>query len=204
MKKIIFAFLVIFSLLLLVACSQQNENTPQTPDNSLSGQADETVSNNDVTVADDAVFGRFNATDLNGNEVDESIFAENKLTMVNLWGTFCGPCIYEMPFLGEISKEYADKGVGVVGIVIDMTDNEGNIFEAQHNDALDIVAQTKVEYVNIVPSKELMERKISSVFSVPETIFIDSEGKQIGQSYLGARSKAEWKKIIDGLLGEVE
>ena len=85
--------------------------------------------------------------------------------MVNLWGTFCGPCINEMPHLGEISKEYADKGVAVVGILVDVTDNDGNVFEPQYNNALDIVAQTKVEYVNIIPSKELMLKKVASVSS---------------------------------------
>lgn len=198
MKKILFAIFTVFALLMLVACSSEKEETPETPDNAVQTQ------DNQEQVADDSVFGKFNAKDLNGNPVDESIFAENKLTMVNLWGTFCGPCINEMPHLGEISKEYADKSFGVVGILVDVTDNDGNVFEPQFNDALDIVAQTKVEYVNIVPSKELMLKKVASVFSVPETIFVDSEGKQVGQSYLGARNKDQWIKIIDELLGEVE
>ncbi len=204
MKKIISVVFVILSLSMLVACSAPKDESQQTPENSQQTQADESAENNQITVAEDAVFGRFKAVDLNGNPVDESIFAKNKLTMVNLWGTFCGPCIYEMPFLGEISKEYADKGLGVVGIIIDVTDNDGNVFDTQYNDALDIVAQTKVEYVNIVPSKELMLNKVASVFSVPETIFVDSEGRQVGESYLGARDKAKWETIIDELLGEVE
>lgn len=198
MKKIISALLAVISLVMLVACSSEQEETPEKPDNEVVTQ------NNEEAVADETVFGKFNAKDLNGNAVDESIFAENKLTMVNLWGTFCGPCINEMPHLGEISKEYADKGLGVVGILVDVTDNDGNVFDSQFNDALDIVAQTNVEYVNIVPSKELMLKKVASVFSVPETIFVDSEGRQVGQSYLGARSKSQWIEIIDELLGEVE
>lgn len=198
MKKIIFVLIALISVVMLVACSSEKEETPETPDNAVQTQ------DNQGEVADDTVFGKFNAKDLNGNEVDESIFAENKLTMVNLWGTFCGPCINEMPHLGEISKEYADKGVAVVGILVDVTDNDGNVFEPQYNNALDIVAQTKVEYVNIIPSKDLMLKKVASVFSVPETIFVDSEGKQVGQSYLGARSKSQWTLIIDELLGEVE
>ena len=35
----------------------------------------------------------FTATDFKGNPVTSEIFAKNKLTMVNIWGTFCGPCI---------------------------------------------------------------------------------------------------------------
>ena len=51
------------------------------------------------------VFEDFTAQDLDGNTVDESIFADYEVTMVNLWGTFCGPCLQEMPDLGEISDE---------------------------------------------------------------------------------------------------
>ena len=43
----------------------------------------------------------FIAKDLQGNEITESIFAEKDLTVVNIWGTFCPPCIAEMPELGE-------------------------------------------------------------------------------------------------------
>lgn len=47
----------------------------------------------------------FTATDFKGNPVTSEIFAKNKLTMVNIWGTFCGPCIREMPDLARINKE---------------------------------------------------------------------------------------------------
>ena len=42
-------------------------------------------------------FPEFKTTDTNGNEVTEKIFADKDITMVNVWGTFCGPCINEMP-----------------------------------------------------------------------------------------------------------
>ena len=40
----------------------------------------------------------FETTDLDGNTVNSAdLFAASKLTMINIWGTFCGPCISEMP-----------------------------------------------------------------------------------------------------------
>ena len=59
------------------------------------------------------VLAGFTAQDLEGNDVDDSIFDDYDVTMINVWGTFCGPCIQEMPDLGEISDEYADKGIRV-------------------------------------------------------------------------------------------
>ena len=55
------------------------------------------------------VFGSFTSETLEGTEITQDIFAEADLTMVNIWGTFCGPCIREMPELGEISREYGEK-----------------------------------------------------------------------------------------------
>ena len=122
--------------------------------------------------------------------------------MVNIWATFCGPCINEMPDLGELAAEYADKGVGIVGIPVDIADGAGTVDEVLFDEAVDIVTQTKAGYTHIVPTREMFDKRLGNVFSVPETIFVDSEGKQIGESYLGARTKAQWKAIIDELLSE--
>lgn len=66
----------------------------------------------------------FKAKDLDGNEVTDSIFKEKDLTVVNIWGTFCTPCVEEMPELGEWAKEMPDN-VQIVGLVCDIeSDND--------------------------------------------------------------------------------
>ena len=70
------------------------------------------------------LFGNFETVTLEGETVTQEIFAEADLNMVNIWGTFCGPCIREMPELGELSDEYADKGVQIIGMLTDVTDPE--------------------------------------------------------------------------------
>ena len=69
----------------------------------------------------------FSGSDLNGNPVTIEIFAENKVTMLNIWGTFCGPCIREMPDLAKLNKENKDKNFEVVGIIIDILDQKGKV-----------------------------------------------------------------------------
>ena len=61
---------------------------------------------------------KFSAKDIDGKNVSEKVFADSKITMVNVWGTFCGPCIREMPDLGVLNKKYGDD-FQIVGIVID-------------------------------------------------------------------------------------
>ena len=56
-------------------------------------------------------FEAFTAADLEGNPVSEEIFKDYDLTMINIWATFCGPCISEMPDLGKLNEEWKEKGV---------------------------------------------------------------------------------------------
>ena len=61
------------------------------------------------------ILSSFDTVDLDGNAVDQGVFSEHKLTMVNIWATYCGPCISEMPDLGILAEEYEDKGLQVMG-----------------------------------------------------------------------------------------
>lgn len=146
------------------------------------------------------ILSNFTSTDVDGNTVDQSIFKGKKLTMVNVWTTYCGYCIQEMPWLAELNEEYSENGFQVVGIVTDVVDYYGNIDSAQIELAKEIIDETGADYLHILPSASLNEAKLSEVVSVPETIFIDENGNQVGESYPGARSKEMWKEIIDGLM----
>lgn len=150
-----------------------------------------------------AFFSAFESETLDGERITDESFRGNKVTMVNVWGTFCGPCIGEMPALGKISEDYKDKGVRVIGIICDTFDpyNEVNIPE-KVQDAKDIVAQTGATYTHILPSLSLNRAKLDSIYSVPTTYFLNENGEIIGTEYVGAKSYSQWCNIIDSILGE--
>jgi rhodanese-related sulfurtransferase len=157
-----------------------------------------------VTGQKEGTLSSFSAVDLNGQWVDEGIFADYKLTMINIWATFCGPCLREMPELGTLAADYAGKGVQVAGIVADVTrSTDGSFSISQVQLARSLVSQTGADYLHLLPGTDLISAKIGQVNSVPETIFVDSQGKLVGKSYVGARSGAEWATIVDALLEEV-
>lgn len=193
-------------LALLCACSSTQTpaatSQPSTP--AGSSQPASGTSTTDQSSSGEGVLSSFVTQDLNGNQVDESIFSDYKLTMVNIWATFCGPCLSEMPELGELHAEYADKGVQVVGIVADVLNQDGSYNDDQIATAKDAVSLTGANYLHLLPSSDLMQAKIQYVSAVPETIFVDSQGNQVGDSYLGARSKEQWSTIIDELLTQVD
>lgn len=140
-----------------------------------------------------ALLGSFTSVTLDGDEVNEEIFGQSKLTMVNIWGTFCGPCVMEMPDLAEISREYGGEDFQMVGIVVD-ADDAGN------PDAVAIVDQTGADYTHIMLSQDLIDGFVGTVQAVPTTVFVDSEGRQVGKTYMGAKSKAQWEAVIKGLM----
>ena len=189
-------------LTLLCACNASTSTQPSpaapSPTPTVSGSSE------DTPASGGGILSSFTAQDLNGNQVDQSILADYQLTMVNIWATFCGPCLSEMPELGEIHAEYADKGVQVVGIVTDVLNQDGSFNEDQIATARDAVSLTGADYLHLLPSTDLILAKLQYVSAVPETIFVDSQGNQVGESYLGARSKEQWIAIIDELLTQVE
>lgn len=186
MKKMKYILLLLAMILTLTACGKS-----ATEEAEVAEVPEET----DVSEEANVLFGHFSSQTLEGEEVTEEIFANADLTMVNIWGTFCGPCISEMPDLGEIADEYAEKGVRIVGIVSDVTDPE-------NEEAKAIVEETGADYTHIVTDPSMLDGYLAGVQVVPTTVFVNSEGKKVGDIYTGSRSKEEWSGIIDELLEE--
>ena len=62
----------------------------------------------------------FRMADINGNELsllDE--VKKNKLTAIDFWASWCGPCRQAMPQVVAVYKKYHDKGLGIIGISLD-------------------------------------------------------------------------------------
>lgn len=199
MAKRIFAALLTSALLTagMAACSGQQqaveEETVQLP-------ADEEQQESGD------VFETLSLTDLDGNEVDSSVFEDYDLTMINIWATFCNPCLSEMPELAELSSEYAagDNNVQIIGICTDITDIEGQPVQEGVDLAKQIVELTGASYRHLVPDADLMEFLMQEVAVVPTTYFVDSQGKVVGEATLGARDKASWQQEIDARLAMLE
>ena len=162
-------------------------------------QADAKADNTAEASEKNEIFGEFKTKTLDGEEVDQDIFAKADLTMVNIWGTFCGPCIREMPELGELSREYADKGFQMVGIISDVSQPEDDT-------ALEIVKKTEADYTHLVIPKDanMQYRILKNAQVVPTTIFLDKDGNQVGDTYPGAKSKKQWTAVIDEMLEKVQ
>ena len=120
------------------------------------------------------------------------IFAAKKISVVNIWGTFCPPCIGEMPELGEMARNLpAD--AQLIGLVCDASEES-----AQIQKAIQITQEAKANFVNIIPDAQLMHF-MENVEAVPTTIFVNSKGEVVGKAIIGADVEA-YKNELEKLL----
>ena len=195
MKKLT-AFITVLLIFTLCSCGAPADGQPSAK--STSGQS--AAPTRQGTGAVKGSFAKFTATDLNGNTITQDVLKGKKVTMINIWATFCGPCIDEMPDLGLISAEYADRGFQIIGIISDAVDYSGNADTSIMAQAADIITQTKANYLHIVPSDDINTIILSEVTAVPTTVFVEENGNILEDNHIGSRSKREWENIINRLL----
>lgn len=157
-----------------------NSNTSSTSDSGNGGLPDKMPS--------------FTTKDLEGNTITDSIFKEKDLTVVNIWGTFCGPCIGEMPELGEWSEEMPEN-VQLIGLVCDI---EGEDDSKRKDLAAEIMEEAGADFTNIIPDSSFSSL-LEWATGVPATIFVDKEGNITGEPIIGADVDS-YKKFVKGYI----
>lgn len=138
----------------------------------------------------------FTASDLNGNTVTNDIFAKKDLTVVNVWGTFCTPCVEEMPELGKWAKEMPDN-VQLVGLISDI---EGDDDKEHHDLAEQIISKSDADFTQIIANGDFKDL-LRGVVGVPTTFFVDREGNIIGDPIVGAEVD-KYKAFVEEYLGK--
>lgn len=138
----------------------------------------------------------FEAQDMEGNAVSSEIFSETKLTMVNVWATYCNPCLREMPGLGELAGEYASDEFQIVGVISDVLEGSD---QRTLDYAADLVEQTSADYTHLLLNESLYYALLTDVSAVPTTFFIDEDGV-ILDTVVGSMEKSAWEEKINELL----
>lgn len=193
MKKI-FKILILFALALsLFACNKKN-NPGDT--NKVEEKEKTTATAIELEKMPIENFDFQTMDILDGNVIkSEEFYKEKPLTLVNVWGTFCGPCKEEMPDLAKLYDEYKDK-MNFLGVVVDTNVNmDTNVEEAQQ-----IIKDSGVNYKNIMPNPTT-EDTLVNITAMPTTFFVNSEGKVLG-GFVGKADKDSLKATIDKILEE--
>ncbi|MDR2545981.1 MAG: TlpA family protein disulfide reductase [Lachnospiraceae bacterium] len=134
----------------------------------------------------------FTAVDLYGNSVDESSLGEKRVYFLHYWGTWCPPCIREMPDIGAIERDYGDR-VGFLGLVDD--------FDTNLSGAINIVEAADItsSFIMVDAHAPEMAEILSYLSSgyVPTTVLI---GDGIIYEWLIGAHGAGYREYLDLLL----
>lgn len=148
--------------------------------------------------------GDFSTIDINGDVQGKEMFKDYKLTLVNLFATWCSPCVQEMPELEKLKQEMADKGVNVTAVVLDSVGPDGQPDLEAVEKAKLLHQKAELTFPMLIPDETQMNGRLQGVNTVPETFFVDQDGNIVGETYTGARSFEDWKKIVEDELAKLE
>lgn len=99
---------------------------------------------------------------------------KGKVLLVTIWGTWCGPCIAEMPTLIELQNQYREQGLEVIGLNI----GDGAGTPEPVDKITKFIAQKQLNYTIGISSNTTTNEfyKITKQNVVPQSILVDREG----------------------------
>ena len=140
---------------------------------------------------------QFESVDLDGNTVKSGdLFKDNKITMINVWGSWCINCLNEMEALEAMHKRLLEKGCGIVGIEYEYENRD--VWEER---ARGILKEYGITYPSVLMPEN--HEIFDIVHQYPTTFFVDSEGKILTAPIAGARVD-EYEKTFDRLFAGEE
>ena len=121
----------------------------------------------------------FQTTDMDGNAVDSAeLFGAHEFTLVNIWASWCGPCVNELQALQALNDSLAEHDCAVVGLLYDGADEDAR------ETARGILAEKGVSYTVILPPDDVDE--LFAVQAFPTSYIVDRSGVIVDKPIVGA------------------
>ncbi|WP_326698126.1 TlpA family protein disulfide reductase [Streptomyces sp. NBC_01754] len=138
---------------------------------------------------------KLDGTTLDGKALDVADY-KGKVVVLNVWGSWCGPCRLEAKHFSKVAKETEDQGVQFVGI---------NTQDTQRSLAINFEQDYGVTYPSLYdPTGKLILRFPKGTLNlqtIPSTVVVDREGK-IAARKLGGLDSEKLHEMIDPLIAE--
>ena len=142
-------------------------------------------------------FSQWTAQEIDGSTVTQEILKESPLTLVVVWGTYCGTSIEDLQILQEIYEEYSREQLNVIGIMASVQKEDGSINEDEVGYIRYLLEETGAEFPQLFPSDDLIAIYLKNLTVVPEWFFLDTQGNFVGESSTGQLAVEELKVRIE-------
>lgn len=125
-------------------------------------------------------------SDKSGKKLDLSAF-KGRVTLVNIWATWCIPCLVEMPALDALQGEFGGADFEVVAV-----SQERSVEKAEN-----YLSQVKARYLNLYVDDSLKSARLWGAYGLPTTFLLNRDGMEIGRLVGPAKwSSPEAKALI--------
>ena len=128
----------------------------------------------------------FSLTDIDGKKVSLADF-KGKVVILDFWATWCPPCRKEIPDFITIQKEYADRGVQIVGVALDELPK------------VQAFARENGMTYPVLIGNDGVVAQYGGIEGIPTTFIIDRKGK-IVERFEGFRPRSTFVEAITRLL----
>jgi len=173
---------------LLSACGGSGAETPAISEKVAAAVEVSTPSLPYTRSAMDEPLPEFSFTDMLGNRMSNAELS-GKITLVNFWATWCGPCIIEIPDLVVLYDEWQDRPFEIIGVSMD---DEG--FDMVKPFAEDLA----INYPIVLDDGTFAEQ-FGGVYGLPTTFLVDENGK-ITDRFIGLFPLEEVKDELNAMV----
>jgi thiol-disulfide isomerase/thioredoxin len=125
--------------------------------------------------------------DLSGNDVTLASL-KGKVVLVNFWGTWCHPCLEEIPLLVGMQQKYGSKGFTLLGVATN--DELKDVIPFVRNTQFSVGGQQMTMSYPIVMGTDEISSKFGGLIGMPTSILITRDGK-IAKKYIGSLMPTE-------------
>ena len=190
MTKTIFSALALATVLAFASCNcKKNGECAKAQAEQQVADTTNATTQGETQANDGSKFIDFTVPALDGKQVKlADVVAKNKITMVDFWASWCGPCRMEMPNVVEAYKQFHNKGLEIVGVSLDESKE-------------DWAAAVKDMGMNWIQTSDLKgweceAARLYGVRGIPACVLINQKGEIVGRDLRAEELHARLAELL--------